>query len=175
MWTAVTSTSTARCREAPMRIDSHQHFWQPGRFPYAWLDAPELSPIRRDFLPDDLRPLLRAAGIDRCVLVQTLHDVAENRWALGLAEEHDWIAGVVGWVDLAGPDCEARLLEFKAHPRFVGVRHLVQDEPDPDFILREDVLRGLRVLERHGVPFDLLFHVHHLRHAGTLADRLPGL
>jgi len=78
-------------------------------------------------------------------------------------------------VDLAGPACEEQLLEFKAHPKFVGVRHITQDEPDDDFIVREDVLRGLRVLEKHGVPFDLLFHVKHLRHAADLARRLPAL
>src|SRR5262245_17118573 len=147
-----------------MKIDAHQHFWQLGHFPYAWLDAPALAPIRRNFLPRDLRPLLRTAGVDACVLVQTLHTLDENRWALGLAGAHDWIAGVVGWVDLASPDCEAQLVEFRADPRFVGVRHLTQDEPDDDFVVRDDVLRGLAVLERLGVPFDLLFHPRHLRH-----------
>src|SRR5262245_3202299 len=99
-----------------MRIDAHQHFWQLGRFDYGWLDAEPLAPIRRDFNPSDLRPLLDAAGVDRCVLVQTLHSYEENRWALRLAEEHDWITGVVGWVDLTAADCESLLLELKSHP-----------------------------------------------------------
>jgi L-fuconolactonase len=156
-------------------IDAHQHFWQLSQsFNYSWLDAPANAPIRRDFLPGDLEPLIAAAGIDQTVFVQTQHNVAENRWALGLAERHPFIAGVVGWVDLAG-DCERQLLEFKDHPKFVGVRHVVQDEPDDDFIVRDDVSRGLAVLEKHGVPFDLLFYVKHLRHVPTLARRFPDL
>jgi L-fuconolactonase len=160
----------------PLTIDAHQHFWQLGRpFDYRWLDAPTHAPIRRDFLPEHLGPHLRAAGVDRSVFVQTQHDLAENRWALGLAERHPFIVGVVGWVDLASPACEEQLLEFKVHPRFVGVRHITQDEPDDDFIVRPDILRGLKVLERHGVPFDLLFYVKHLRHVPELARQLPAL
>src|SRR4051812_15392363 len=100
-----------------LTIDAHQHFWQLSRpFDYRWLDAPPLAPIRRDYLPDDLAPHLRAAGVDRSVFVQTQHNVAENRWVLDLAERHDFIAGVVGWVDLASDVCEEQLLEFKARP-----------------------------------------------------------
>jgi L-fuconolactonase len=157
-------------------IDAHQHFWQLSRpFDYAWLDAPRHAPIRRDFLPEDLEPLIRAVGVDRTVFVQTQHVLEENRWVLGLAERHPFIAGVVGWVDLASEACERQLLEFKDHPQFVGVRHITQDEPDDDFIVRADVLRGLQVLQKHGVPFDLLFYVKHLRHVPTLARRLPDL
>ena len=157
-------------------IDAHQHFWKRDQpFDYAWLDRPELSAIRRDFLPEDLAPLLRDAGISRTILVQTQHDLEENRWALSLAESHDFIAGVVGWVDLASPLCEHQLDEFKDHPKFVGVRHVTQDEPDDDFIIASEVVRGLKVLERHGIPFDLLFHVRHLPHAAELAARLPEL
>jgi L-fuconolactonase len=159
-----------------LTIDAHQHFWQLSQpFDYRWLDAPTHVPIRRDYLPDDLEPLIHKAGVDRTVFVQTQHNLEENRWALGLAERHPFIAGVVGWVDLASPDCERQLLEFKDHPKFVGVRHVTQDEPDDDFIVRPDVIRGLKVLERHGVPFDLLFYVKHLRHAATLAEQLPDL
>ncbi len=156
-------------------IDAHQHFWQRGRFKDAWLDRPEHRPISASFLPADLAPLLQKAGVQKSVFVQTQHDVEENRWALGLAREHDWIAGVVGWVDLASPRCEEQLLEFKAHPKFVGVRHIVQDEPDDDFIARPAALAGLKVLEKHGVPYDLLFFVKHLKHAATLAAQFPGL
>ena len=159
-----------------MIIDAHQHFWELTQpFDYAWLDAESLAPIRRDYLPADLEPQLRRVGVDRTVLVQTQHNLAENRWALRLAEQHDFTAGVVGWVDLASDQCEEQLLEFREHPRFVGVRHITQDEPDDDFIVRPDVLRGLRVLQRHGVPFDLLFYVKHLKHAATLARELPDL
>ena len=157
-------------------IDAHQHYWQLSKpFDYEWLKAPQHKPICRDYLPEDLAPHLKAVGVDRTVFVQTQHNLDEHRWVLGLAEEHDFIAGVVGWVDLANERCEAQLLEFKDHPKFVGVRHVTQDEPDDNFIIREDVIRGLKVLERHGVPFDLLFYVKHLKHAATLAEQLPGL
>lgn len=161
-----------------LTIDAHQHFWrldQPRPFDYAWLDAPPLARIRRDFLPEDLEPHMRASGVDRCVVVQTQHHLDENRWALELADRHEFIAGVVGWVDLAADDCEAQVLRFSEHTKFVGVRHVTQDEPDDDFIVRPDVLRGLKVLEKHGVPFDLLFYVRHLRHVPTLARQLPEL
>lgn len=158
------------------KIDSHHHLWQLSQpFNYSWLDAPALAPIRRDFLPEDLQPHLCALGIDRTIVVQTQHDLKENQWALALAESHDFIAGVVGWVDLASPDCESQLLQVKDHPKFVGVRHVVQDEPDDDFIVREDVIRGLKVLEKWNVPFDMLFYVKHLTHASTLAEKLPDL
>jgi L-fuconolactonase len=159
-------------------VDAHQHFWrldQPAPFNYAWLDAPQNAPIRRDFLPQHLEPHLQAVGVERSIFVQTQHNLAENRWALELAERNAFIAGVVGWVDLVSDACEQQLLEFAEHPKFVGVRHVTQDEPDDDFIVRDDVLRGLKVLEKHAVPFDLLFYVKHLRHVSTLAGQLPEL
>ena len=133
------------------RVDAHQHFWDLSTaFDYRWLDKPELAPIRRDRLPADLAPLLREAGISHCVCVQTQHDLEENRWALGLAETHPFIAGVVGWIDLASAHVERQLEEFRDDPKFVGVRHVAQDEPD-DFLVREDIIRGLKVLEKHGI------------------------
>src|SRR6185295_11200925 len=156
-------------------IDAHQHFWQRGRFKDAWLDEPQHKPISGSFLPEDLGPLLHWSGIDGSVFVQTQHDVAENRWVLGLAKQHPFILGVVGWVDLASPKCEDQLLEFKAEKKFVGIRHITQGEADDDFIVRDDVVRGLKVLEKHQVPFDLLFYVKHLKHAATLARKLPTL
>lgn len=157
-------------------IDAHHHFWQLSKpFNYQWLNAPALAKIHRDFLPEHLRPLIESVHVDKTIFVQTQHDVAENRWVLALAEQHDFLAGVVGWVDLASPHCERQLLDFKDHPKFVGVRHVIQDEPDDNFIIRDDVLRGLRVLEEHRVPFDLLFYEKHLRHAATLARQLPDL
>ena len=162
--------------ECPMIIDAHQHFWQLSQpFNYDWLRAPHHAPIRRDFLPEDLWPHLQNTGVDKTIFVQTQHDLDENRWVLGLADKHDWIAGVVGWVDLASPHCEEQVLEFRANPKFVGVRHVTQDEPEDDFIVRPDILRGLKVLEKHRVPFDLLFYVKHLKHAATVARAVPEL
>ncbi len=157
-------------------IDAHQHFWQLDLpFDTAWLQEPQHKKICRDFLPDDLKPHLDRCGIQKSIFVQTQHDLAENRWALTLAEHYDFIAGVVGWVDLASPACEDQLLEFKDHPRFVGIRHITQGEPDPDFIIRADVINGLKVLQKHQVPFDLLFFVKHLKHAETVARQVPDL
>lgn len=159
-----------------MIIDSHQHFWQLDQpFNYEWLKADIHAPINKTYLPADLQPQLQACGIDRSVFVQTQHDVGENRWVLELAEANDFIAGVVGWVDLASEQCEQQLLEFKAHPKFVGIRHVVQDEPDDNFIVQPNVLRGLKVLESHQVPYDLLFYTRHLKHATTVADAVPNL
>jgi L-fuconolactonase len=159
-------------------IDAHQHFWDLKNAPpfdYSWLDAEQLSAIRRSFMPPDLLPWIQQTGIEQTVFVQTQHDIRENEWALNIADANSFVVGVVGWVDLASPDCEDQLLRFLEHPKFVGVRHITQDEPDDDFIVRDDIFRGLAVLQRHAVPFDLLFHVKHLRHASTLARRLPDL
>lgn len=159
-----------------MIIDSHQHFWQLSQpFDYEWLKSPRHQPIHRDFLPEHLEPLIQQVGVDRTIFVQTQHDVNENRWALDLTTKHDFLAGVVGWVDLGSVDCEDQLLEFKDHPKFVGIRHITQDEPDDDFIVRPEVLAGLKILEKHLMPFDLLFYEKHLKHAARLARELPEL
>jgi len=157
-------------------IDAHQHFWQLSRpFDYRWLQAPDKQPIHRDYLPADLAPHLKNCGIDYTIFVQTQHNLEENRWVLALADEHPWIAGVVGWVDLASRHCEQQLQELRKHRKFVGVRHLVQDEPDEDFLLRPEVMKGLRLLERYGISFDLLFYTKHLKHAFTLGMAFPSL
>ena len=159
-----------------MIIDAHQHFWQLDKpFDYEWLKSEQHEPICRSYLPVDLRPHLDACGIDKSVFVQTQHNVEENRWVLQMAEENDWIAGVVGWVDLASEACEDQLAEFKDQPKFVGIRHVVQDEPDDDFIIRPEILRGLKTLQKHKVPYDLLFYTQHLKHADQLGRELPEL
>jgi L-fuconolactonase len=161
---------------AAMKIDAHQHFWElRPPFDHRWLDPPLYAPIRRNALPDDLKPLIDEVGVERTIFVQTQHMLAENDWVLQLASQYDFVAGVVGWVDLASPDCERQLEALLVHPKFVGVRHITHDEPDDNFIVRDDVLRGLSVLEKHRVPFDLLFFVRHLRHASTLAQAVPEL
>jgi L-fuconolactonase len=159
-----------------LRIDAHHHLWNLSEaFDYRWLDNPPLAAIHRDFLPADLEPLLRSAGIDKTVVVQTQHNLKENDWALAIADNHQWIAGVVGWVDLASPDCESQLVWARRHSKFVGVRHITQDEPDDDFIVSEPVLRGLKILQTHRVPFDLLFYVKHLHHVPQLVAQVPDL
>ncbi|MEX2264321.1 MAG: amidohydrolase family protein [Bryobacteraceae bacterium] len=157
-----------------MRVDAHQHFWDLDRFTYAWMPGPP-SRLRRNFLPRNLEPILRAHRFDGSVVVQanTLHE--ETRWLLDLASEHVFILGVVGWVDLTAADLPARLDEFQKHPKFKGVRHPVHDEPDPEWLLREPVIEGLRELARRGLPYDLLLQPRHLPLVPRLADRVPGL
>ena len=157
-------------------VDAHQHYWEVGRFDYGW-DRQGLPALDRDFLPADLEPQLAAAGVARTILVQVLHTAAETEWMLALAEAHPSIAGVVGWVDLTqDPDAIARDVEaLRRDPRLVGIRHLVHEEPDDDWVVRDDVLRGLGVLEALDIPFDLLLRPRHLRHVPVLSERLPGL
>jgi L-fuconolactonase len=157
-------------------IDAHQHYWQTARFAYAWARQ-GLPALDRDFLPQELEPQLAAAGVSGTVLVQVLHTEDETRWMLDLAARHPSIAGVVGWVDLTRPPeaIHASLDVLSADPHFVGIRHLVHDEPDDDWLARDDVVRGLGVLEERDVPFDLLLRPQHLRHVPSLSERLPRL
>lgn len=157
-------------------IDAHHHLWQFDLpFDYGWLKAPGNAAINRDYTLDDLERVTSDAGVDRTVIVQTQHDLRETQWMLDLASHSQTIAGVVGWVDLASPAAEEQLQTWLEHPRFCGIRHIVQDEPDDDFIVRPDFLRGLEVLQRHRVPYDLLFYAKHLRHAEAIASRFPEL
>jgi L-fuconolactonase len=159
-----------------MSVDAHQHYWDVCRFDYGWARL-GLERLDRTFLPGDLEPQLAAAGIARSVVVQALHTTEETRWLLELADRTPSIAGVVGWVDLLMPEeaLEGELAGLAADPRLVGARHLIHDEPDPDWMVRPEVLRGLAVLDRLSVPFDLLLRPRHLRHVPRLSELLPGL
>jgi L-fuconolactonase len=159
-----------------MRLDAHQHYWDTQAFDYGWARA-GLPALERAFLPGDLEPQLAAAGVDRTVVVQVLHTLDETAWLLDLARSTPSIAGVVGWVELQAPpdETEATLAALRRDPRLVGIRHLVHEEPDDDWLARPAVIRGLGVLERHDVPYDLLLRPRHLRHVPTLSERLPGL
>lgn len=157
-------------------IDAHQHYWQARRFDYGWRRQ-GIPSLDRDYLPTELEAQLRAAGADRTILVQVLHLAAETEWMLRLADDHPSIAGVVGWVDLTrDPDAVRREVEaLRRDPGLVGIRHLVHEEPDDDWLFRDDVRRGLAVLEELGVPFDLLLRPVHLAHVPRLSERLPRL
>lgn len=154
-------------------IDAHHHLWQIRRYDYGWI-TPETPVLGRDYMPVHLAPELRAAGVARTVLVQTFHSEAETRWFLQLADQHPFIAGVVGWSDLTDPDLGARL-DALAHPKLVGLRHVVQGEPDVDWLVHPAVIQGLKELERRGLSFDLLLLPQHLKHVPTLARALPAL
>ncbi|MEU4765043.1 amidohydrolase family protein [Actinosynnema sp. NPDC023794] len=161
-----------------MRIDAHHHLWDLSARPQGWLDEPTLEPIRRDFGPADLRAVAERAGVDATVLVQVLPDVGETAEFLALAELSDLVAGVVGWVDLTAPDVAEQLDRLRRGPggdRLVGVRHLVQSEPDPDWLARPDVLAGLRAVRDAGLVYDLLTRPHQLTAALDAVRAVPDL
>ena len=155
-------------------IDAHQHFWQVGRFDYPWMSS-DLGVLYRDYLPYDLAPILKQNGVAQTVLVQASNSIAESRWLLELADANSFIAGVVGWVDLMSPDGEAQLNELSAHPKFKGVRHLVESEPEDDWLINPAVLSSLRRLATYGLSYDLLVHTRHLRHVPEVAESCPEL
>jgi L-fuconolactonase len=132
-----------------------------------------MSSLRRDFLPDDLIGEQRPLGFEGSVVVQARQTLAETEWLLGLAEQNRHILGVVGWADLRSPDLPAQLARFTQSPTLRGVRHVIQDEPDDEFMLHPDFLRGIGQLARWGLTYDILIHPHHLRAAYALARRFP--
>ncbi|SRR6266516_712113 len=155
-------------------IDAHQHFWQLGLFDYPWM-SPDLGILYRDYLPSQLEPILQECGVTKTILVQASNSLAETRWLLNLANAHQFIAGVVGWVDLTDDRMEEELELLTANPKFKGVRHLVESEPADDWLVQPSVLRGLQLLERHQVSYDLLVHTRHLKHVKTVAENCPEL
>jgi len=154
-----------------MRLDSHQHFWKYDPVQYGWM-KPDW-PIRRDFLPPDLQPILRQHGFDGSIAVQARQSMEESRWLLALADEAPVIKGVVGWVDLRSESVEEQLGELSCHPRFVGVRHVVQDEPDNRFLLQPDFIRGIRKLKQFKLTYDLLLFRQQLPAAIELVRLCP--
>jgi L-fuconolactonase len=155
-----------------VRIDAHQHFWRYDPAEYGWIDD-SMGVLRRDFLPGDLEPLLARAGFDRCVAVQARQTLEETRFLLELAERHASIAGVVGWVDLQSPEARAQLEGLARHPKLVGIRHIVQGEPDDRFLLRPEFGRGVALLEDFGLAYDILIYSRHLSVAAEFVARFP--
>jgi L-fuconolactonase len=158
-------------------IDAHHHFWDPGRAEYPWLTE-DLAPIRRPFGPADLRPLLVASGIDRTVLVQTRSSLDETREFLATAAAEPFIAAVVGWVDLTSPDVANQIEELRAGTggsALRAIRHQAQDEPDPSWLERHDVARGLHAVRSAGLAYDLLVRAREIPAALSAAAALPDL
>jgi L-fuconolactonase len=141
-------------------VDAHHHFWDPTRRHYPWM-GDELADIRRPFGPGDLRPLLADTGVDRTILVQTISSVDETREFLDTAAANDFVAGVVGWVDLTSPSV-ADVLASPASDLLVGVRHQVHDEPDPRWLLRDDVQQGIGAVGEAGLVYDILVRAREL-------------
>jgi len=155
-----------------MQIDAHQHFWiySPGE--YGWIDD-SMAALRRDFLPNHLQPELESNGFHGSVAVQARQSLEETRRLLELAESSKWILGVVGWVDLRSPDVRSQLKALARNPKLVGVRHIVQSEPDDRFLLQPDFLRGISALEDLDLAYDILIYTKHLPIAAEFVQRFP--
>ncbi|SEP51545.1 amidohydrolase family protein [Amycolatopsis saalfeldensis] len=156
-------------------IDAHHHLWDPARRDYPWLAGAALDPIRHPYTVDDLRAVTRAAGVHATVLVQTVPDEGETEEFLTTAAAEPVIAGVVGWVDLTAPDVADRLARLASLGPLAGIRHQVENEPDPGWLLREDVLRGLTAVGSAGLVYDLLVAPAQVPAAVKVAERLPEL
>jgi L-fuconolactonase len=154
-----------------MRIDSHQHFWNYNPEEYPWI-KPEW-PIRRTYLPDALEAELKSCQIDGCVAVQARQTVKESEWLLELADRSPFIKGVVGWVDLRAPDAAAQLGRLAAHPKFVGVRHVLQDEANDNHMLDLQFQKGISQLGQFDLKYDLLIFPRQLPAAIRLASAFP--
>jgi L-fuconolactonase len=158
-----------------MRIDAHQHFWRLDRGDYGWLTPQDHPRIARDFSPGDLAPLLAAARIDKTVLVQAAPTDAETQFLLQIAEGSSFVAGVVGWTDFEAPDAAARIARLCAHPRLLGLRPMVQDIADDEWLLRPDLARAFEAMQRGDLCFDALIKPRHLPALAEFLERYPNL
>ena len=155
-----------------LSIDAHQHYWNPARGDYFWM-PPDDPVLTRPYGPADLAPMLARHGIDRTVLVQAADTVGETQYMLGIADVTDSVAGVVGWVDFERPGDRATLEQLACHPKFKGVRPMIQDIADDDWMLREDVQWGYQALVDLDLCFDALGFPRHLENFHRILSRYP--
>lgn len=155
-----------------MKIDAHQHFWIYNKEEYSWIDD-DMKALRRDFLPEDLFPELEKKGYVGSVAVQASQSEQENGFLLDLAGKYSFIKGVVGWIDLQADDVQEKLEKLVNNKRFKGVRHIVQSEPDPEFLLRPKFLRGIRHLKNFNLTYDILIYPPQLKVAADFVSRFP--
>jgi len=155
-----------------MKIDSHHHFWHYNPVEFGWIDE-TMRVIRRDFLPEDLRGEIARAGIEGVVSVQARQSLSETRSLLEFADANDFIKGVVGWVEISSARVSEDLEHFAAKPKFKSVRHVIQGEQDDNFILRSDFNRGIRVLKRFSLAYDILVLERHLPQTIRFVDDHP--
>lgn len=154
-----------------MRLDSHQHFWEYDPKRQEWI-GPEMSRIRRNFLPGDLFPLLQDAKIDGCIAVQADESLRETDFLLDLAEENSWIFGVVGWADLGQDKLDEVLDGYSQNKKLVGFREVLQAK-DPQYMLREEFIRGIQKIGKRGYSYDILTFPQHLKVTVELVDKCP--
>lgn len=157
-----------------MRIDSHQHFWKASRGDYHWM-GPAVPVLCRDYLPDDLRPILAKNGIDKTILVQAAQTKAETDFLLELAAKNDFIAGVIGWLDMESPNFPDELELYAKKPKFLGIRPMLQDLADDDWIVRPKVVDALKLIAERNIPFEFLTFTRHLPHVVKVLEMVPRL
>ena len=155
-----------------MRIDAHQHFWRYTRDEYGWIDD-SMSGLRRDFLPEHLEPELKRAGFDGSIVVQARQTLEETRWLLDLATSSQFLLGVIGWVDLRASNVQPQLARFAGNPKLLGIRHIVQSEPDERFLLQPEFLHGIGALAECDLTYDLLIYPRQLSVAAEFVRRFP--
>ncbi len=157
-----------------MRIDSHQHFWQVSRGDYYWM-SPSVPILYRDYMPEDLKPLLEKHRIDKTILVQAAPTVAETDFLLIIAHQQDFVAGVTGWLDMDSKNFLDQFTHYTGLPKFVGLRPMLQDLPEDDWILRPRVVQSLRDVAAQGFPFEILTFTRHLPYVLKALDQAPNL
>jgi len=155
-----------------MKIDSHQHFWIYNPIEYGWISN-DMEILRKNYLPDLLKTELPSIGFDGSLVVQARQSLEETQWLLDLAEQNNFIKGVVGWVDLCSPEIKEQLFQFSRHPKLVGVRHVIHDEADDNFILRKDFLQGIACLKEFGLTYDILVFPRHLPNTIEFVSQFP--
>lgn len=158
--------------EEPLIIDAHQHFWTYDAHEYAWITE-TLSPLKNDFLPEHLAVLLENENVSGVISVQARASEKENDFLLHLSENHSFILGVVGWIDLQSEKVEERLSFYRNFPKMKGFRHVVQDEKDPEFMLRPAFLRGMKCLIQQGYCYDILVYARQLPQVLAFLNHFP--
>lgn len=155
-----------------MIIDSHHHLWNYNAEAYGWMDE-SMEVLKRDYLPAELENILAESGVSGTVVVQARQSIEETRWLLELADSFPFIKGVVGWFDLQSESLKTQLGHYVVHPKLVGVRHVIHDESDDDFMLRPAFLKGIEMLQEFDLVYDLLLFPKHLARAFELVNMFP--
>lgn len=155
-----------------VKIDAHQHFWSYDPVNYSWIND-NMKILKRDFLPNQLYPLLKKNGFDGSIAVQARASHKENQFLMDSANQHDFIKGIVGWADLCSDDIEKQLEKLASYPKLCGIRHLVQDEPDEHFLLRPRFKRGISFLKNYDLVYEILIYPRHLPVAVAFVNEFP--